>query len=124
MLAGVLPVATAMGFLPPEEQAVVDRARALGLGGTGPDPAYLCPNLCTALSLLLAVPSLGFSLLLVPILWVAQHEHTGERIRRLRRELAGCIGEGNSGLAMSETSDLQPLPITEPAHRPGSRERP
>jgi hypothetical protein len=86
---GVLPpMATAMGFLPPEEQAVVDRARAIGLAGSGRDPAYLCPTLCTALTLLLAIPTLGFSLVLVPILWVAQYEHTGARIQRLRRELA------------------------------------
>jgi hypothetical protein len=94
-LSIITTVATAMGFLPPEEQAIVDRARAQGLGGPGPAPAYLCPTLCTALTLLLAVPTLGFSLVLVPILWVAQYEHTGERIQRLRWQLA--MGEGPGG---------------------------
>ncbi len=76
-----------MRFLPAEEQAIVDRAEALGLEGTCPPPAYLSPELCTGLSLLLAVPTLGYSLLLMPILWVAQHERTANRIRRLRRKL-------------------------------------
>ena len=76
-----------MRFLPPEEQAIVDRAEALGLEGAVPRPAYLSPELCTGLSLLLAVPTLGYSLLLLPILWVAQYERTAHRIMRLRRKL-------------------------------------
>jgi hypothetical protein len=76
-----------MRFLPPEEQAIVDRAEALGLEGALPRPAYLSPGLCTGLSLLLAVPTLGYSLLLMPILWVAQYERTAHRIMRLRRKL-------------------------------------
>jgi hypothetical protein len=51
-----------MRFLPSEDQVVVDRALALGLNGAVPAPAYLSPQLCTALSFLLAVPTLGFSL--------------------------------------------------------------
>ena len=76
-----------MRFLPAEDQVIVDRALALGLNGAVPAPAYLSPNLCTALSFLLAVPSLGFSLVLVPILWVAQHDHTKHRILGLRKQL-------------------------------------
>ena len=76
-----------MRFLPPEEQAIVCRAEALGLEGAIPRPAYLSPELCTGLSLLLAVPTLGYSLLFVPILWVAQYERTAHRILCLRRKL-------------------------------------
>jgi hypothetical protein len=76
-----------MRFLPAEDQVVVDRAIALGLNGAVPAPAYLSPRLCTALSFILAVPSLGFSLVLVPILWVAQYDRTKHRIMRLRNQL-------------------------------------
>jgi hypothetical protein len=76
-----------MRFLPAEEQVIVDRALALGLNGAVPAPAYLSPNLCTVLSFLLAVPSLGFSLVLVPILWVAQYDRTKHRIMDLRKQL-------------------------------------
>jgi hypothetical protein len=76
-----------MRFLPAEDQVVVDRALALELNGAVPAPAYLSPNLCTVLSFLLAVPSLGFSLVLVPILWVAQYDRTKHRIMGLRNQL-------------------------------------
>jgi|APCry1669189034_1035192.scaffolds.fasta_scaffold106713_1 hypothetical protein len=88
-----------MRFLPPEEQAIVDRAVALGLEGASPPPAYLSPQLCTGLSLVLAIPTLGYSLLLFPILWVAQSERTTQRILSLRRKLEtddqeGMVGSG------------------------------
>jgi hypothetical protein len=70
-----------------ESEVIVDRALALGLNGAVPAPAYLSPRLCTALSFILAVPSLGFSLVLVPILWVAQYDRTKHRIMRLRNQL-------------------------------------
>jgi len=76
-----------MRFLPPEDQVIVDRALALGLNDAVPAPAYLSPQLCTALSFLLAVPSLGFSLVLIPIIWVAQHDRTKHRIMGLRKQL-------------------------------------
>jgi hypothetical protein len=76
-----------MRFLPCEDQAIVDQALELGLQEAVPPPAYLSPHLCTALSFLLAVPSLGFSLVLVPILWVAQYERTKHRILCLQKEL-------------------------------------
>ena len=76
-----------MRFLPAEDQVIVDHAVALGLNGAVPAPAYLSPHLCTALSFLLAVPSLGFSLVLIPILWVAQYERTKHRIMGLRKQL-------------------------------------
>ena len=76
-----------MRFLPPEEQAIVCRAQALGLAEAFPTPAYLSPEWCTTFSLLLAVPTLGYSLLLVPILWVVQHDRTASRISTLRRQL-------------------------------------
>jgi len=78
-----------MRFLPAEEQAMVIEAQARGFRESFPPPAYLSPNLCTALSLILALPTLGYSLLLVPILWVAQHDHTNQRLRRLRLQLEG-----------------------------------
>lgn len=76
-----------MRFLPPEEQALVCRAQALGLDGAYPTPAYFAPGWCTALSLLLALPTIGFSLLIVPILWVVQHDRTMGRLARLRLQL-------------------------------------
>jgi len=75
-----------MGFLNPEEAAVVERARRLGLISRDA-PAYLHPDLCTLVSLALAVPTLGFSLLFVPILWVAQYDLTSRRIEALRLRL-------------------------------------
>ena len=76
-----------MRFLPAEDQVVVDRALALGLNDAVPAPAYLSPHLCTALSFILAVPTLGFSLVLVPIFWGAQYDQTKHRIMRLRKQL-------------------------------------
>jgi len=76
-----------MRCLPAEDQFIVDRALALGLNDAVPAPAYLSPDLCIALSFLLAVPSFGLSLLLVPIFWVAQHDRTKHRIMGLRKQL-------------------------------------
>jgi hypothetical protein len=76
-----------MRFLPAEDQVVVDRALALGLQDAFPAPAYLSPPLCTALNFILAVPTFGFSLVLVPILWVAQYDQTKHRIMNLRRQI-------------------------------------
>jgi len=76
-----------MRYLPPEDQAVLDQALELGLHDGVSLPAYLSPHLCTALSFLLAVPSLGFSLVLVPILWVAQYDRTKHRILCLQQQL-------------------------------------
>ena len=91
-----------MRFLPSEDQVVVDRALALGLNGTVPAPAYLSPQLCTALSFLLAVPTLGFSLVLIPILWVAQHDRTKHRIMGLRKQLE----KDNYRIDLSDTGPL------------------
>ena len=87
-----------MRFLPSQEQAIVDQAVALGLKDASPPPAYLSPHLCTALSFLLAVPSFGFSLVFVPILWVAQYERTNYRILCLRNALE----QDSYGLVLSE----------------------
>jgi len=76
-----------MRFLPFEDQVIVDRALALGLNDAVPPPAYLSPHLCTVLSFLLAVPTLGFSIVLVPILWVAQYDRTKHRIIGLQKQL-------------------------------------
>ena len=76
-----------MRFLPFEDQAIVDRALALGLNDAAPPPAYLSPHLCTVLSFLLAVPTWGFSIVLVPILWVAQYDRTKHRIIGLQKQL-------------------------------------
>lgn len=87
-------------YLPAEQRALVEVARSRGLCSTAPDPAYLSPGLCTALSFLLAVPTLGFSLVFVPILWVAQYERTDHRLRQLRRQL-----EGSTPAALLRRSD-------------------
>jgi len=76
-----------MRYLPREDKAIIDQALELGLQDGISPPAYLSPHLCTALSFLLAVPSLGFSLVLVPILWVAQYDQTKHRIMGLRKQL-------------------------------------
>jgi hypothetical protein len=76
-----------MRFLPREDQTILDQALELGLQDSASPPAYLSPHLCTALSFLLAVPSLGFSLVLVPILWVAQYDRTKHRILCLQKQL-------------------------------------
>jgi hypothetical protein len=74
-------------YLPAEQRALVKQARDLGLSGVGEDPAYLSPELCTALAFLLALPTLGFSLVFVPIFWVVQHEHTDHVLAKLRQQL-------------------------------------
>ena len=76
-----------MRYLQPEDQAILDQALELGLHDGVALPAYLSPHLCTALSFLLAVPSLGFSLVLVPILWVAHYDRTKHRILCLQKQL-------------------------------------
>jgi hypothetical protein len=76
-----------MRFLPPDEQEIVSRAQAIGLDGATPAPAYLCPHWCTGLSLLLTLPTFGYSLIVVPLLWVIQHDRTATRLARLRLEL-------------------------------------
>jgi len=76
-----------MRYLPREDQAILDQALELGIQDGVSPPAYLSPHLCTALSFLFAVPSLGFSLILVPILWVAQYERTKHRILCLQKQL-------------------------------------
>ena len=76
-----------MRFLPSEDQVIVDRALALGLNDAVPPPAYLAPHLCTILSILLVVPTLGFSLVIVPIFWVAQYDRTKHRIIGLQKQL-------------------------------------
>ena len=81
-----------MRFLPPDEQEIVCRARALGLDGAIRPPSYLSPQWCTALSLWLALPTFGYSLIFVPLLWVIQHDRTATRLARLRLELEEVAG--------------------------------
>ena len=83
-----------MRYLPTEDQAILDQALELGLQDSDSPPAYLSPHLCTALSFLLAVPTLGFSLVLVPILWVAQYDQTKHRILRLQKQLEAKQTQG------------------------------
>jgi GAF domain-containing protein len=71
------------------ERAVVSRARRLGLVEQGETIAYACPRLCALLSILLVPLTLGVSLILCPVLWVALHERTAGRIRALEGRLAG-----------------------------------
>lgn len=75
-----------MGFTP-EEETVVQEAIRQGLVSQHSIPSYLPASWCTLLAFGLAPPSLGFSLLLVPLLWVAQHDHTSHRISLLRQRL-------------------------------------
>lgn len=113
-----------MRFLPPEEHDIVVQARALGLEGASPGPAYLSPRWCTALSLCLIVPTLGYSLIVVPLLWVIQHDRTAARLARLRLELEersrGDIAGQNSGSAAGEQPNhplgTDPFPVLS-AHR-------
>ena len=91
-----------MGTLSPQDTAIVARARDLNLLTDSP-PGYLSPGLCTALSLVRALPTLGFSLLFVPILWVAQYEHTARRLETLRRRVE-AIGPLGSVPQASETA--------------------
>jgi hypothetical protein len=88
-----------MGFTP-EEETVVREAIRQGLVSEDATPSYLPTSWCTLLTFVLAPPSLGLSLLLVPLLWVAQHDLTSHRIGRLRQRLRS----GN------ETPTLQPQP--------------
>ena len=76
-----------MGFLTSDEDRIVQAARQRGLLANQAPPEYLPAWSCTLLSCLLALPTLGFSFLFVPILWVVQHEITAGRIARLRVRL-------------------------------------
>jgi hypothetical protein len=73
--------------LTPEEQSVIEEAIRLGVLDAARTPSYLPGWSCTLLSFGLALPTLGYSLILVPLIWVAQHEHTGSRIANLRERL-------------------------------------
>ena len=70
-----------------DHHSLVAEARRRGLLSSQRDPAYLSPGLCTALSFLLALPTLGFSLVFVPIAWVVQYELTDHKLTRLRQQL-------------------------------------
>jgi hypothetical protein len=70
-----------------EELAIVRQAREQGLLDREESIAYLPGWLCSALSIALVPLSLGFSLVFVPIVWIAQHERTATRIARLRHQL-------------------------------------
>lgn len=71
-----------------DETSVVCEALRQGLITERSVPSYLPASWCTVLTFLLAPPSLGLSLLLVPLVWVAQHDHTANRIQGLRQHLA------------------------------------
>lgn len=73
------------------------RAQELGLCSASEAPGFLSPGLCTTLSLLLALPSFGYSLIVVPLIWYAQHERASARIAQLRRLLGEAQGPALSG---------------------------
>jgi hypothetical protein len=102
--------------LSPQQLALVEEAQRRGLSGSESAPGYLSPGLCTLLSLLLAVPTLGYSLVFVPILWVVQYERTDHRLRLLRRQLEQSgptsVGGRSAGL---EPGDSAPAPPVMPA---------
>jgi hypothetical protein len=111
-------------FLPPESRAIVERAQRQGLPGSQPPPAYLAPDLCTVLSLLLAVPSFGYSLLFMPLVWVAQHERTNRRLERLRLHLdlldeAACPDGGRIPRIHSTEGKDRPTPLHRRSVTPG-----
>ncbi|MEI6616371.1 MAG: hypothetical protein WCL59_07300, partial [Cyanobium sp. ELA507] len=70
-----------------EQKDTIEMARQRGFLEGQSSPRYLPPRQCTLLTFLLALPTLGFSLVLVPILWVVQYEHTSGRLRRLKEQL-------------------------------------
>ena len=94
-------------YLPPEASAIVELAQRQGLLDNQKPPTYLAPNLCTVLSLMLAVPSLGYSLLFMPLVWVAQHDRTNRRLQQLRLQLQHV-----------EARDPQ-APMCRPSEEPG-----
>jgi hypothetical protein len=71
-----------------EEQAIVMTARRYGMINEHQRVHYLCGNRCILWALGLAPLTLGFSLILCPLVWVAQHDRTGRSIDRLRQQLA------------------------------------
>ena len=73
--------------LSPAEQSIIEEAIQLGVLDAARTPSYLPGWPCTLMSFGLALPTLGFSLVFVPLIWVAQHEHTGSRIAKLRDRL-------------------------------------
>lgn len=93
-----------------EQLSLLAEARRCGLQGCDPAPGFLSPALCTTLALLLALPSFGFSLLLVPILWLVQYEHTDHRLRQLRRQLDQQAGASAAAAGLPDpVSGPQPL---------------
>jgi hypothetical protein len=74
------------------EREIVERARRLGLLEQGELVAYACPRLCALASILLVPPTLGVSLILCPVLWVALHERTAGRIRALEGRISSTTG--------------------------------
>lgn len=78
--------------LTPEEEQVVQAAIRQGHISQECSPCYWPASWCTVLSFVLAPPSLGFSLVFVPLLWVAQHDLTAHRIANLRQRLLSGDG--------------------------------
>jgi hypothetical protein len=78
--------------LSPAEQSIIEEAIQLGVLDAARTPSYLPGWSCTLMSFGLALPTLGFSLVFVPLIWVAQHEHTGSRITKLRERLKSTGG--------------------------------
>ncbi len=73
--------------LSPAEQSVIQRARQEGLIAEHQRFEYLDDRPCIVLSIVLVPLTLGISLLLVPILWVVQHDRNAAAIARLQQLL-------------------------------------
>jgi hypothetical protein len=73
--------------LSPAEMSVIQRARQEGLIAEHQRFDYLDDRPCMLLSIALAPLTLGISLLLVPILWVVQHDRNAAAIARLKQRL-------------------------------------
>jgi hypothetical protein len=70
-----------------DEQSIIERARDQGLIADHQRFNYLDDGPCIVLSIALVPLTLGISLLLVPILWVVQHDRNAAAIARLKQRL-------------------------------------
>lgn len=73
--------------LSPQERLILDRGRRVGLIRANRLVGYWRWGWCLLLSIPLAFPSFGLSLLLLPLIWLLQHRHTRFRIEQWALDL-------------------------------------
>lgn len=73
--------------LTPQHHRILDRARRVGLIRTDRRVGFWRWGWCVLLALLLALPSFGVSLLLLPLIWTLQHHRTRFRIEEWALDL-------------------------------------